>query len=93
MSTFLWKQFIEEGNELYKHLITNFEYLIVGDNIMHFSIIEGVYQGTVNLEEIEKLYGRDIELKLIQWIHNEIKENSLYNRDLWKPFREQWSLC
>jgi hypothetical protein len=91
MSTF-WPRFVKEGDFLYDYLINNFNKLLDNDKIIHFYIRDGIYYGIDNTERIKENYGNDIEKELVIWIKKEYQENCLFNRDFWKPFRDQETL-
>jgi hypothetical protein len=91
--SWFWPKLVEEGNKLYTYLINNFEELFDGNNIPHFYIRDWYYYYDIeDGDKINELYGKDIEKELIPWIKNEYKENRLFNRELWKPFRHHLHL-
>ena len=88
-----WPGFLKEGDKLYNYLINNYEIMFNENNILHFYIRNWYYYyDEENVDKINELYGEDIEKELICWIKNEHKENRLFNRELWKPFRDGQTL-
>jgi hypothetical protein len=89
---YYWDKFVVEGETLYNYMINNFNDMIYNDNILHFYIRDGIYGGIETNTEFIETYNKDIENELIIWIMNEYKENRLFNRELWKPFRDRYTL-
>jgi hypothetical protein len=93
--TFFWDEFLMEGDMLFNYMKDNFETMFDGDtSIKHFNIRGGIYQlleeaEDVFQETIKLKYGNDIQTKLICWIKDELKSNRLFEKTLWKPFRNQ----
>jgi hypothetical protein len=83
-----WDEFLIEGDRLYNYLITNFNLMIIGDKITNFAIIDGIYSNIKDTEDMTEKIGDDIEKMLIPWIKKEYKENRLFDKTLWKPFRD-----
>jgi hypothetical protein len=92
MSDIEWNNFIIEGEELYAHMINNLESMFDGDKIKHFNIRDCIYGHIEDTDSVRNLYGEDIQKKIISWIKQELKEDRLFNKTLWKPFRDQNSL-
>jgi hypothetical protein len=83
-----WEQFIEEGNELYMYMITNFNKMFEGNTtIKHFEIRDCYCNGINYADIITDNYYKDIQKELIIWIKKEYNDGILLNRELWKPFR------
>jgi hypothetical protein len=89
-SDYMWSSFLKEGDILYNYLINNFEELFDGNKIKHFGFRDGIYLNTLNNDEMNTIYGKDIQLELIPWIRIELEENRLFKKELWKPFRDRW---
>ena len=87
-----WNGFVIEGEKLYNYLINNFDSMFDGDTITHFNIREGIYWGIDDTNEIFRKYGDDIQMYLLPWIKEELKENRLFDKTLWKPFRDQYTI-
>lgn len=88
MSLLYWDKFLKEGDILFNYMVNNFEAMFDSDMyIKHFEIRDtAMYR--LDTEEIKKTYSRDIEKNLIPWIKNEFQSNRLFQKELWKPFRE-----
>jgi hypothetical protein len=85
-----WKKFEDKGDKLFNYMINNFYNMLDGDdNVKHFNIIYGYY-GTIDIDEDEvmKNYGIDIQKSLVPWIKNEFQDGRLFDKTLWKPFRD-----
>jgi hypothetical protein len=91
-SDYMWSSFLREGDILYNYLINNFEELFDGNKIKHFGFRDGLYRGVTNIDEMNDTYSIDIQNELIPWIKKELEENRLFKKELWKPFRDQYSL-
>jgi hypothetical protein len=87
-----WNNFIIEGDILYDHMINNFESLFNENKIKHFNIRDGIYWYIANTNRIYELYGDNIQIELVPWIKKELEENRLFDRKLWKPFRDSYSI-
>lgn len=59
------------------------------DKIKHFEIIDGVYRHIKDTEEMTEEYSDEIQKELIPWIRKEFEEKKLFDKTLWKPFRDQ----
>ncbi len=85
-----WSKFLLQADELYNYMINNFDTMFeVNSIIKHFEIREGYYLYITDLEELTSTYGEDIQKNLIPWIKKEKEENRLFDKTLWKPFRDQ----
>lgn len=91
-SDYMWSSFLEEGDILYNYLVNNFEELFDGNKIKHFGFRDGIYLNTLDNDKMNATYGKDIQIDLIPWIRTELKQNRLFKKELWKPFRDQWHL-
>ena len=87
-----WNRLKREGETLYDYLIHNYDKLFDGDNIKHCYIRDGIYSHIANTDEIYEKYGQDIQLELLPWIQNEFNENRIFDKTLWKPFRDSYTL-
>jgi hypothetical protein len=87
-----WEQFLEEGNDLYEYMTNNFDTMFDGESIKHFEIREGQLTYIYNLKNLSEEHGEYIQKELIPWIKNEHNENRLFDKTLWKPFRDQYHL-
>ena len=87
-----WNRLKREGETLYDYLIHNYDKLFDGDNIKHCYIRDGIYCNIADTDEIYEKYGQDIQLELLPWIQNEFNENRIFDKTLWKPFRDSYTL-
>ena len=88
----LWDRFLIEGDNLYNYMISNFENMFDGNTIKYFCIINGIYRNIKDTDKITEDYGEEIEKELVPWIKKELREGRLFNKELWKPFRNQSQL-
>jgi hypothetical protein len=88
----LWDRFLIEGDILYEYMTNNFENMFDENTIKHFCIINGIYRNIKDTDKMTEEYGVEIEKELIPWIREELKEGRLFNKELWKPFRNQCQL-
>ncbi len=85
-----WIGFEVEGDILYNYMINNLDEMFKDEStIKHFDILDGYYPNICDTYNIRIQYGTDIQRELIQWIKEELKENRLFDKMLWKPFRDQ----
>ncbi len=90
----LWEKFVIEGDALYDHLVNNYDTLFDGDIIKHFEIRQQ-YNSLLSGKDIidqYSIYIDDIKCKLLQWIKTERENGRLFDRNLWKPFRDTYTL-
>jgi hypothetical protein len=84
-----WKEFLEEGDELYSYMIHNFEEMFDGDSIIkHFDVRDFYCNGFNHADIIIDKYYTDIQTELILWIKKEYIEGRLVDKTQWKPFRD-----
>ncbi len=86
-----WERFLKESDIYYNYMINNFNFMI-NDIPNNFSIIDGIYRYIKDTNKLTEEYGDDIEKELIPWIIKEYEEGRLFNKELWKPFRDQSAL-
>ena len=87
----LWDRFVIEGDALYNLMTTNFDSLFDGNTIKHFYIIDGIYRSIKNTAEMTNEMSDDVEKELLPWIKNELEQGRLFNKTLWRPFRDNTS--
>ena len=89
--TYKWEEFLIQGDILYNYMINNFENMFDSDKIIkHFHIRPGLFEiGWYDADEINEKYGDDIQKELIPWIRKEFETNRLFDKNKWKPFRDQ----
>jgi len=84
-----WKEFLIEGDLLFNYMYNNFNNMFNNESLINlFDIRPARYEIC-----IEDIIGEDeyipIQNELILWIKNENIEGRLFNKALWKPFRDQ----
>lgn len=86
-----WDDFIEEGDKLFEYMLHNFDSMFdnSGTTVKHFNAIPGTYTSIDHTDEIIDAYREDIQKKLIVWIKNELDINELFEKEYWKPFRDE----
>lgn len=87
--SFYWDRFLLEGEELFNYMIHNFDTMLDGDIVKHFDIRSGHYGYDTEADEINEKYAVDIQKNMVKWIKNEFEENKLFDKNNWKPFRDQ----
>ncbi len=85
-----WKKFLEEGDELYTFMVNNFENMFDGESIIKHFDIRDYYFGNMNSDVIslDDEYYTNIQKELSIWIKKEQQEGRLFDKTLWKPFRD-----
>ena len=91
MTDSTWERFLKEGDILYDYLITHyddmfeptgkikrFDMTYMSMSVYH--LYEGVYEEC----------GEQIHEEIIPWIHKEYHSERLFNKENWKPFRNQY---
>jgi len=86
-----WERFLKEGDIYYNYMINNFDSMI-NDIPNNFSIIDGIYRYIKDTDKMTEIYGEEIEKELIPWIKKEYEYGRLFDKTLWKPFRDQSAL-
>ena len=79
---------LEEGERLHAHLLTHFDEMI-GDQMKHFDIHYTCQGTSCNYEYVSDRYGAHIKEAIRPWILEEHKSGRLFERDQWRPFRDQ----
>lgn len=85
-------RFLKEGEELYNYMIINFHEMYTNDIIKHFDIRYGLYSLMGEADEFRAKYGLFIQKDLIQWIKQEYFNERLFNKELWRPFRDRYHM-
>jgi hypothetical protein len=86
-----WKEFLKEGDMLFEYMTTNFESMFDGDKIKHFNIVDGISgsgNAAIDVDQYMKAHIDDIQKELVVWIKKEYEEGRLFQKELWKPFRD-----
>ncbi len=89
---FCWDRFLIEGDELYNYMINNFDTMLTADSTNHFDIRYGIHHISIETDEFREKYARILQKELVTWIRLEHSEGRLFNKDLWKPFRDSHQL-
>lgn len=79
-----WERFIEEGDELFSYMISNYNSMF-----SHFDIIPGVGCNKEN-RELMSVYGKEIEKESVSWIYDEKMNGNLFKKDYWSPFSDEY---
>ena len=90
MSESDWPRFEKEGDELYEYLITHFEELFEPTGaIKYFDMRYTSYLTLGYYEGVKKECGKQVHREIIPWIHEERRSGRLFDKENWKPFRDQ----
>ena len=87
-----WDSITAAANKSFEYMLQNYNSMLTDDLfVKHFTLDdEGVYD--VGIKEIMKVYGDEIEQKIGPWIQTEYESGRLFDKTLWKPFRDPDSL-
>lgn len=84
-----WDVFLIHGELLFNYLIHNFESMINRDlSIIDFEIVDRQRRFAYEIDKINEIYYDNIQKELEIWIMNEYKNNKLFEKNNWKPFRD-----
>jgi hypothetical protein len=85
-----WNEFLEEGDELYTFMVNNFENMFDGESIIKHFDIRRFYFSEVNtaVDMLDDEEYTDIQKELSTWVKKEKQEGRLFDKTLWKPFRD-----
>jgi hypothetical protein len=90
MSNNDWAEFEKEGEELYEYLTTHFECLFEPTGAIKYFDIRYTYYLTYGYYEgVKKECGKQVHKAIIPWIHEERRTGRLFDKNNWKPFRDQ----
>lgn len=86
-----WTKFIAEADEMFDEMIKCYDNMFDGDLIVkHFYVryafMEVMYD---YCERIMSEHGEAIQKELIPWIKAEHASGRLFNKDNWRPFRDE----
>lgn len=91
MTDSTWERFLKEGDALYDYLITQFENMFESTGkIKRFDMsymsmpVRHLYEG------VHEECGEEVHEEIVPWIHEEHQSGRLFNKDNWKPFRDQY---
>jgi hypothetical protein len=83
-----WAKFLIHGDALYNYMFNNIEFMLGDSYNKNFDIIDIRNRFGDIVKDIKNFYKIDIRNELLIWIKNELKEQRLLKKDLWKPFRD-----
>jgi hypothetical protein len=83
------EDYLLNGPPLYEYMIKNFDDMLDNNTIKHFNIIHGTNGIESDAEEINMIYGVNIQEELVKWIKIEHENGNLFNNDNWRPFRSE----
>ena len=87
-----WDRFLIEGKELFEYMKNNFDNMFDGDaKIKHFEIRDEICYD-YGSQELNQVFGKEIQKQLVPWIKREFEDNRLFNNTLWRPFRDRYTL-
>ena len=88
---FCWDRFLIEGKELFEYMKNNFDNMFDGDaKIKHFEIRDEICYD-YGSQELNQVFGKEIQKQLVPWIKREFEDNRLFNNTLWRPFRDRYT--
>lgn len=85
-------RFLKEGYQLFDYMINNFDNMLLAEAINHFDIRYGLYVLMDESDIFREHYGLSIQNQLAQWIRQEYNQGRLFNKELWRPFRDQYHM-
>jgi hypothetical protein len=87
-----WPKFLKRGNELFDYMIHNFDSMFLNDTLVkHLEVREaGCYD--IGGKEVEEKYRDEIQKQLVPWIMNEYKNEDLFVKEYWMPFRDSYTI-
>jgi hypothetical protein len=84
-----WKRHLEKGDILFKYMLENLDSMLNEETLKkHFYIVAGLFALDAYDDDVYEAHGNDILENLRPWIQNEFITNRLFNRELWRQFRE-----
>lgn len=87
-----WDRFLVEGEVLFKYMKDNFNDMLDGDDkIKHFDIRDEICYD-YGSQELKQLYDIELQKRLVPWIKKEFEENRLFDKTLWRPFRDVYTI-
>lgn len=87
-----WDKFLVEGDILFNYMTSNFTNMFDGNIIKHFYIRSGNRDISEETDKINDKYKCEIEQDLLSWIKIQYTDGLLFNKELWKPFRDEYML-
>jgi hypothetical protein len=92
MKWWLWDEFSEKGDKMFEYMTRNFDDMFDSESIKHFDIRYGISSVIGYENEIREKYSDDIQKGLIPWIQTELKSGRLFDKGLWRPFRDPYDI-
>jgi hypothetical protein len=89
---FCWDRFLVEGEVLFEYMKNNFIDMFEGDTKIKYFNIRNEICYDYGSQELNKVFGKEIQKELVPWIKKELEDNRLFNNTLWKPFRDRYTL-
>jgi hypothetical protein len=90
--SFYWDEFLDEGDELHKYMTDNFISMFDGDTKIKHFYIKNEFLQDIGAEKVNEEHGEEIQKELIVWIKNELEEETIFEKENWKPFRDRYTL-
>lgn len=88
----IYDRFLKEGAILFKYMVDNFEDMIDGEIIKHFTITDIRRKDFDDvIDNIISNYNYNIQNELIHWIRTEYYNGEFCSETNWKPFRD-WDM-
>lgn len=85
-----WERFERTGDRFYDYFIHNAEYMLDSSGkLKHPYMRYTSYLSSCYYDYIEQLYGEEVHEKISEWAHEEHRSGRLFDKSLWKPFRDQ----
>jgi hypothetical protein len=84
-----WPEHLEKGDMLFKYMTENLDSML-DETIFSkdFYIVGGLFALEGYSDKIHERYGDEIQTYVIPWIRKEYEEKRLFDRSLWRVFRD-----
>jgi len=91
MTDSTWDRFLKEGDIIYDYIIHHFEDMFesCGTIIKQYDMRYMSYLTSGYYERVNEEYGQQVHKDIIPWIREEHQSGRLFNKENWKPFRDQ----
>jgi len=90
MTESTWMRFEKEGEELYEYMTTHFNDMFEPTgSIKYFDMHYTTYLTSGYYDRVKKECGKKVHKEILPWIREEQRSGRLFNKDNWKPFRDQ----
>ena len=87
-----WNGFLEKTEILYEQMTKSFDIMLTWQVKKNFEIVDIRWRYSDEVDEINKNYKNDIYNELEIWIKREHEVGRLFQKELWKPFRELYNM-